>query len=278
MTLKQLKESIQDKNKIEKKIQEFEKETSKLQRESSVLSQQLEEETLYLNKLEKKIFLFNKHNKCLEVEEKVRKLNSKLRSNNYQLNLYQIDLEKLNKQYNEVRNSEIKYEEELNYQIKLLNHSEYNQTLNDIQLYKVIILEAEPLMDCLKKMDLYYRRGNNYSIIEKKYILGSSMWFLGTPSVDIPKLKKEIVRFEELLKRLNIFQEEIELYFKYSKEFFENVLLLDTLVRNDLYSMKIIDFKRDISNITNKIRKRYEEMIQKEIELKKELEEMILKK
>ncbi len=278
--LVQLKKQIIEKQKLEFKIQELEKEIAKAQRESSVLNQQLEEDTLDLNKLKRKIFVINKEYKLSELEENVRKSKSKLKANNYQLSLHQIELNRLNKQYNEVKDSELKYQEELNNQINSLNNIEYNKLLEEIKLYENIIIEAEPLMDCLKKMDLYYTRGDNYTVYEKKYTLGNSTWIVGSPSVDIHNLKKEIVRFEDLLKEIDneFLMNDVVIYFNYSEDFFENVLSLISVLRNDLYAMKVIDFKRDISNITNKIRNVYSDNLIKEKELRKQLEEEIIKK
>lgn len=276
----ELKNQIKEKQKIESKIQELNKEIVKLQRESSILNQRVEEHTIDLNNLERKIFVINKERKLLELEEKLRKSKSKLKTNNYQLSLHQIELNRLNNQYNEVKDSEILYQEELNKQISLLNNVEYNKLLKENELYKNIILESEPLIDCLKKMDLYYTRGDNYTVHEKLYTLGNSTWIVGSPSVDVHNLKKEIEKFEDLLKQIDDkpLLKDIDTYLKYSADFFENVLSLVSIVRNDLYAMKVIDFKRDISNITNKIRNVYHNNLIKENELRIILEDMITKK
>ena len=202
----ELKNQIDQKQKIENRINELEKEMAKEKREISNLNMQLNENISNLNKIEKSIFIFNKENKIIELEEIIRKIKSKLKVHKYQLNLNEIELNRLNVKMNDINAYEIEYEKELNYQISLLNScikDEYLQIIKDNQEYKNIIDEGSKIIECLKKMEFFYNRGANYHTVDKRYTLGDTTWILGSPKVDVYNLHKEIYRFENSLEVLN---------------------------------------------------------------------------
>lgn len=283
MKLNQLKQSISNKQKVESKIKELEIEKAKFQRECSILSQELDEENTKLNKLENPFLsLFPNHdNKILEQQEIVRKIKRKYNSVKYNLDLIIIDLNKQTQYLQEIICDEKIYEQELEKQISLLKNEEYEQIKKDNQHYHTVLDEGLKIIECLKKMDLYYTRGDNYPTIDKRFTLGNTTWIMGSPSVDIHNLKKEIHLFETPLSQINHadLNDDIQLYFEYSNQFFNNILDIIEIVftRNNDYAIRIIDFKRDVSNILNRIRIVFENNLVREKELKKQLEEAILK-
>lgn len=284
MSLNLLKQSISNKTKIESKVKSLEIETAKLQRELSILSQELDEERIKLEKLEnnKLLSIFSNHaNKMINQQEKVRIIRRKYNSVKYNYDLLRNDLNNQTLLLNEIYNNEKKYEQELDYQISLLNNKEYDQIKSDNQHYLLTIHEGEKIIECLKKMDLYYTRGGNYQTIDKRYTLGNTKWVMGNPRVDVYNLKKEIYKFEDLLKEIKYAEliNDIEIYFKYSNDFFKNILNIAglELTRNNFYPIKVIDFKRDVSNVLNKLRIVYGNNLVREKELRKQLEAYILK-
>lgn len=286
----ELQKQIENKEKIENRIKELEKEIAKYQRESSILTMQLEENLKSLNKFERKLFVFNKENKMIELEEKIRKSKSKYQSCKYQLNLYEIELNKLNQELNNIKECEIKYDEEINNQINLKDTQlkmDYLQLVEDNKNYKEIIELSNKFRECLREIDIIVCKGRkDYNPASIRYTLGNTTWILGDARDDMRILKKEIVvledKFKDLMKK-GILVEEIERYFVYSTVFFDytykeyGIEFVKPDYTLNSYAMKVIDFRRDISNVSNKIIKILEDNLIKEKELRIKLEEEILK-
>ena len=78
------------------------------------------------------------------------------------------------------------------------------------------------------------------------------------------------------------YKKDIDLYFEYSNEFFDYTFqeLGLSFIKNSYiehYAMKVIDFKRDIHNVTSKIRRDYNKNLVQEKELRNLLENHLLK-
>ena len=225
MKLAQLKQQILEKQNLSLKLQELEKDKSKYQRESSIFNLQYEEEYKTLEKLERKLLVINREEKIFIQEEKIRKIKSKVHHIQYELNLVIQDIEKLSIQFNELKNVEHEYIDELNQHISNIDsmHSlyeqkeHYNQIIQDNLICEKIIEESNKFIDCLKRIAYDLSKRDNI-MADLRITLGNTSWILGNPYYDVKNIQKEIITFEEPLKHFANYPElkvHIERYFEY---------------------------------------------------------------
>ena len=283
MKLAQLKQQILEKQNLSLKLQELEKDKSKYQRESSIFNLQYEEEYKTLEKLERKLLVINREEKIFIQEEKIRKIKSKVHHIQYEFNLVIQEIEKLSIQFNKLKNVEQEYIDELNQHISNIDsmHSlyeqkeHYNQIIQDNLICEKIIEESNKFIDCLKRIAYDLSKRDNI-MADLRITLGNTSWILGNPYYDVKNIQKEIITFEDPLKHFIEYPElkvHIERYFEYSEKFFDCTITrlgLEFTKESYLgvsYHGKLIDFKRDICKVRNKINEYYKknQVIEKEL-------------